>query len=352
MQEKNLISRIEQDLAALKMGVKDTPGRLDSKWDSLLSTEPRKFINEDLTINLEGLRNFRRDIVFISDTPVHVKPGLGTIKALLSGGHRGERRLLKDAFAGIDKEGLLPLLKKFPCNGVGNPNICRHKGYQFTLRWLRHIYLTGTLGRHTGDRLNAEFFHLDVGSSYGLFEHLLKMQYSGGHSILVDFPEQLVLAHYYLGMSFPEAKIAGFQEVLKAQALGRDFLRKYDFILVPWFMYEKISPQTIDLFTNFASFGEMKREWFDYYLKKEPFLSARIFYCVNRFQSAPTYDTDLTILDYPLAQFEKKQFRISPFFSHTYQRKAVFFCAKVPFSSQYFEFVGVQNSGATNMRNR
>jgi hypothetical protein len=190
------------------------------------------------------------------------------------------------------------------------------------------------------DKLNERFNAIDIGSSYGIFSYLLKNECPYCSSILLDFPEQLILAYYYLGMSFPQARIAGYKEIAGLARIDRDFLNTYDFILVPWFFYKKIASESIDLATNFASLGEMKREWFDYYVKSEPFLSTKYFFTANRFQSAPTYDTDLTILDYPLADFRKLHFSVSPIFSHTYARKLLFFYEKVYFSSQYFEFIG------------
>ena len=340
MEENNLIKIIEEDLRLQHQeSCKAAPGELDKKWEFLTSNEPKRFINEDLTLNTVALRNFRKLCIFIPDSPAS-DPSLLNIINLFSGGRRGSRRMLKECFDLVRRLGYLNLLKKYPSSRIGCPNIFHYKGYQYTFRWVRHIIFLGVFKEILGNKLKKGFATLDIGSSYGIFAYLLKNEFPHSHNVLLDFPEQLVLAYYFLGMTFPDAKIAGYKEISRVDKIDREFIEKYDFVLIPWFLYKNISPESIDLITNFASLGEMKREWFNYYLKSEPFLSTKYFFTVNRFQSAPTFDNDLTILDYPLNEFNKLHFRVSPYFSHCYTPKYFFLYEKFMFSSQYFEFIG------------
>lgn len=340
MTEKELIKKTEEDL---KLQSKDRhispPGTLESKWRGLIAKEPKRFINDDLTIHVDVLKNFRKYTIFIPDDP-SFNPSVLNIKNLFYGGRRGIRRLLKEIFLSLKEQGHGELLKKYPCNPCGNPNIFKYKGCGYTYRWIKHIHSLGLFKKNLEGRLKDGFTMLDIGSSYGIFSYLLKNEFKNSHHTLLDFPEQLILAYYFLGTCFPDAKIAGYKELSNIDKIDRDFIEQYDFILLPWFFYKKLAPESIDLTTNFASLGEMKREWFDYYLKSEPFLSTKYLFTANRFQSAPTYDTDLTILDYPLHDFNKLHFAVSPLFLYTYERKNLFSYEKVPFSSQYFEFIG------------
>ena len=118
------------------------------------------------------------------------------------------------------------------------------------------------------------------------------------------------------------------------------FVKEYDFILLPWYFYNKVSKGIVDVFANFMSLQEMGRRYFEYYLKQEPFLSARIFFTMNRYQSAPTYDNGLTILDYPLGDFTRLHFATMPLGQTRYRRKNIFFYAHFSYPSQHFEFVG------------
>ena len=234
----------------------------------------------------------------------------------------------------------LELLKKYPVNGVGNPNVFQYKGFQYTHRWSKHIHSLNLFHSILKDLLPKDFHLLDIGSSYGIFSYLLKKEFPASRHVLLDFPEQLMLAHYFLGMNFSGAKFATLKDIEKEEKLSRSFIEQYDFILLPWFYYEKLLPKSVDIITNFASFGEMRRKWFDFYVQHEVFKTVEYVFLINRFRSAPTYDTDLTILDYPLEEFQKMHFNIWPYSYYTYDRHYWFFVRKVILSSQYFEFIG------------
>jgi putative sugar O-methyltransferase len=338
--EDVVIEKIEEDLRLqYEHNTASKPGQLDKKWELLTSTVPKQFINEDLTIKRDVIRDFRKWTIFIPDLPIHNK-SFHFLKKTLSGAQRASRVSMREHYAVLKENGYLDLLKKYPCNSVGNPNIYEHEGCRYTERWGRHTLFTSVFNNVLGPKINNDFVLLDIGSSYGIFSYFIKNEYPKSTHVLLDFPEQLVLAAYYLGMSFPQAKIAGYKELMQAKRIDREFLKKYDFVLLPWTFYKNIARGAVDVVSNFASLGEMRREWFDYYMKSEPFLSAKYFFCVNRFQSAPTYDTDLTILDYPINDFKRLHFRICPYFSHTYVRKFLFFYRQLNFTSQYFEFIG------------
>lgn len=350
-EESKLIKRIENDLKLQfeESQKTDVPGELEGKWSSLTSSEPKRFINPDMTLKVDVLRNFRKLDIFIKDAPGHSRcHGLFNndlfyyIKQI-SGGERGISKSMKEIYTFMKENNCLDLLKKYPVSPVGNPNIFKYKGYTYTLRWIKHIYFLSVFKEILQDKLISNYTALDIGCSYGIFSSLLKKECNTSHHILLDFPEQLVLAHYFLGCTFPQAKIATYKEVSEVESIDREFIEKYDFILLPWFLYKKLKSNSIDIITNFTSFAEMSRKWFDYYIKSEPFLSTKYFYTNNHIQSYPTYDTDLTILDYPLHDFKKLHFRISPFFSHTYIRKYWFFYEKL-FFSKSFEFIGERKS--------
>ena len=148
------------------------------------------------------------------------------------------------------------------------------------------------------------------------------------------------MAHYFLALSFPEARIAGFGDVARAPELDREFFERYDFILLPWFLYKKIRPGALDILSNFSSFCEMTQKWRDYYLQGEPFASAKYFFTQNRFVAAPDFDSGATVLDYPFHEFHALHFGICPIHSHKYVKKNLFFYKRQNFSSQCFEFVG------------
>lgn len=342
--ENTIVKIIEENLRLLNKAAQEkTPGELDSKWALLTSSEPKRFINPDMSLKIDALRNFRKLRIFVPDCPADNRLPVLSDRInfnYIDGGRRGDARLLREFYHLMKERNCLEILEKYPASSVGNPNVFKYKEYVYTFRWVRHILFLGLFKQVIEKKLNNNFSCLDIGSSYGIFSSILKKEYCGSHQLLLDFPEQLALAHYFLGCTFPEAKIASYKEISAVEYVDRSFIEKYDFVLLPWFCYKKIKPHSLDMVTNFVSFGEMRREWFDYYLKSEPFLSARYFFTANRFQSYPEYDTDVTILDYSLHDFKKLHFGISPYFTYIYRRKYLFFYEKFHISSQYFEFIG------------
>lgn len=325
------------DLALLSADSND----LTSVWQNRLNNEPQRFIKDGYSLNREALRNLRRMQILVTDNPRNDLNPLNPVN-ILSGGRRGEKKMLQECLAILQEQGYGELLRKYPCHQAGNPHAFRSKGFSFTLRWFKHICFVGLLNKVLGSRLANEFIGLDIGSSYGIFASLVKREYPKSRHILVDFPEQLILAKYFLASCFPEARIAGVKEVSKHESLSRNFIEDYDFVLVPSSLYDRLTSSSADLVTNFASFGEMTRYWYEYYTKSPAFQTASYLFTVNRIQSYPTYDTDVTILDYPVWDPEKRlHFGISPAFSgyYRYLRRHLFFSDKRGYPP-YFEYIG------------
>lgn len=342
--DKNgLVSRIEAELSAYaEFGLDSVRSEdLVSKWRDLVITQPKRFINEDLSLNLDALQNFRRSHIFVHDYPTREFNG-PSLRNFIGGERRGHKKRLNECLAILKEYGYEDLLRKYPCHRAGNPFVYEYQGYSYTYRWTRHIYLLGLMNRVLADRLGDEFVALDIGSSYGIFSNLVKQEYPQSHHILVDFPEQLILAYYFLGTIFPEARIAGVKELQGQEELTRDFFRQFDFCLLPWPLYQRIAAGGIDLVTNFVSLGEMSRKFFDYYLNAPPFRTAGYFFTANRVVSLPDYETDLTIRDYPIWEPGKMlHFGISPIYSNIYRypRRYMFFNERVAYPP-HFEYIG------------
>ena len=338
-----IICRVEEQLKAyVELGLlSKTDDNLVTDWQHRLETEPQRFINSDWSINHDALRNFRRIHVLVNDFPNHDTRRFN-LKSQLGGGRRGQRRMLRECLSVLKKHGYEDFLRKYPCHPAGNPQVFEHEGFQYTYRWFRHIYLIGLLNRVLGSKLDRDFVGLDIGSSYGIFSSLMKNEYPDSHHILVDFPEQLLLAHYFLSVCFPEARIAGIEEVSNLDTIDRIFVERFDFVLIPCDLYKKIGPETGDMVTNFASFGEMTSYWFDSYVNSPAFLTAKYFFTANHMQSYPAYDTDVTILNYPIWNPDKKlYFGSSPAFNgyYFYERRALFLYQRAVYAP-FFEYIG------------
>lgn len=335
----DIIKRIEDDLKLQYRNRSDLiPDDLSAWWKNIFSNQTAKLINDDLSLNKDTLNNFRRRLRFVLDLPMGRQ--YFNLRNLIDGERRSHSRMLKSIMHLLEERGYDGLLKKYPSLRIGNPFMYKYKKCLFTLRWAMQIYYLGLFKSILADKLKEKFIALDLGSSYGIFSYLLKKEFPHSCHILVDLPQQLATAHYFLAMSFPHARIATYKDIMDMERIEEDFLRRYDFILLPCRLYHKISSGSVDVLTNFFSLGEMSREYFDYYLTNGPFFSAKFFFTINRYQSAPTYDNGLTILDYPLGGFNKVHFATTPLGAKRYRRKFIFFSEFHPYSSQFFEFIG------------
>ena len=348
-----VIAHVQADVDACRAaGLLEPPAEpLIPKWQQLVATEPERFVRSDGTLNEVMLRQFRRDQIFVPDVPMW-DPQTGHLKNLLGGGRRGDRRMVKECLELVRRSPYEPLLRKYPCSRIGQPYVFQDGGYVYTYRWLKHIWSLGLIRDVLGAQIQEDFVGLDIGSSYGIFSGLVKHEWPRSHHVLVDFPQQLFLARYFLGCWHPDARIAGAREVLEQPTLTRDWVEQYDFVLVPCTRYGSLAGGSVDLVSNFASFGEMTRKWFETYVYSDPVEAARYLFLINRVESAPTYDTDLTVLDYPIWGTRRRlHFAVSQPFSRPLirSRHRVFFSGSEP-SHPYFEYIGERvNRQAVNL---
>jgi putative sugar O-methyltransferase len=346
--EAILLTDLQEDVeAARRAGLLGLPGQeLIPKWRRLLTQEPARLFGPGHRLDVEALRQFRRRQIFVEDVPTW-DPTRWSLASLLGGGRRGAMRMLRECLELVRASPAEPLLRHHPCCPVGQPCVVRDGGYVYTYRWLKHIWSLGLVKTVLGERLAEDFVGLDIGASCGIFSGLLKRQWSASHHVLVDFPEQLLLARYFLGMWLPGSRIAGLREVLAQERLSREWMCRYDFTLVPATRYERLTEGVADLVTNFASFGEMTRAWFERYVRSPAWTTARYVFLANRIVSRPTYDTDLTLLDYPIwNRAQRLYFGVSPVFSkpYRYRRRWLVGYARTA-QNPYFDYLGDQHVG-------
>ncbi|MDB4238734.1 putative sugar O-methyltransferase [Alphaproteobacteria bacterium] len=165
-------------------------------------------------------------------------------------------------------------------------------------RWLRYIYLTKRICDLKV--LSDGGVWMDIGPFYGGLQGLVHKYNPKARIVLVDFHHQLCRSYLYLSQLYPDAIHVFPDQISDLSAFESS--PEGSFIYVPAKNFEVISNYRVDLASNFFSFGEMKREFFIEYIKSKVVSKSRHLFLVNRFVSAPffepTYDSDLTILDY------------------------------------------------------
>lgn len=96
----------------------------------------------------------------------------------------------------------------------------------------------------------------ELGGGYGKLAHFILRNFSDFAYIDFDLPETLCVASYYLMKAFPEKKalLYGEEPYIASQH------DKFDLIFMPSWEIEKVGRETVDLFINKNSLGEMTKE--------------------------------------------------------------------------------------------
>jgi len=227
------------------------------------------------------------------------------------------------------------------------PEVFFHKnGIKSNYRWNRYVYLAArisNLNLLTSKNKNW----LDIGSYYGGLQSILKKEFHKQNFYLLDFNHQLCRSYVYLKKIFPKSN----------HILPNNFLTKKktnfenSFIYVPIRDFKRLENIKFDLVTNFFSFGEMKKEFFNFYYNSKIINSSKVIYLVNRFVSSPffeqTYDTDINVLNYLKHNFKVKYFDVFPIHHYyTFTRELFGRNSKRPISSPYFEKILIKRKNA------
>ena len=205
----------------------------------------------------------------------------------------------------------------------------------YNLRWIRYVYLMGRIKEES--LLNNDATWVDIGSFYGGLQSISYRYFPNVKYVMVDFHHQLFRSYLYLTEMYPDSKhIFGGKNVLDSKGAA--------FCYVPVEEFHEINQINCDLLSNFFSFGEMKREYFNTYLNSKTLLDAKIIYNVNRFVSSPffepTYDSDLTLLDYKFENHKISYLDVFPIHHfQTIKRELLGIKRHRNTSSSYFEMI-------------
>ncbi len=251
------------------------------------------------------------------------------------------RSTLLDDIEIIKMIGAYSLLTDNPVHSTpGVKNSFSIDGITVNMRWLRYVYL---LKRILNLKiLTDDSVWVDVGSFYGGLQGLVRKHNPKTRIVMVDFHHQLCRSFIYLSKMYPNAI-----HILPSQVSeypNFTSMPEGSFIYVPASDYEKLPKQSVDLFSNFFSFGEMKREFFNIYMNSKLFHDSKNTYLVNRFVSAPffekTYDSDLSVLDYLKPGKSLEYFDIFPMHNYMLVKRDLFGRkAHRNTSSSYFEMI-------------
>jgi SAM-dependent methyltransferase len=141
----------------------------------------------------------------------------------------------------------------------------------------------------------------ELGAGYGKFAYFILRDIPEFSYIDFDLPEVSVLAAYYLMKSFPTKSALLYGEAFYSSSTHE----QYDLIFMPPWEIEKLAEQSIDLFVNKNSLGEMSRDAAKNYLSHIGGASKWFFHLNHEFSPQPGVRDGLRACEYPLSpQFQ------------------------------------------------
>ncbi len=334
MSENEIFENLKRDIKTVYERINYND---DDEWTNNIKNLRNNFVDQNFNIKKDYFRNFRKN------GGVHEVPTSQYKKnffSLLRPGCRAEIKFCEERIDTLEQTGDLELLKKNNLNEIGNPYYFEHNSLKYNERWTRHLRYLNLASLFLDKKNEKKLSLIDIGGAYGLFTGIIKNNYPKNNYAVLDFPEQLFLAYYYLSMNFPNSKINLISDAMKLDKIDNNFISSYDFTLLPINCLEKINPKTFDVLTNFNSFGEMSKKNFLNYINSDLFKTIKYFFTVNRFDSFPTYKNELSIVNYPLRDFKTLHFMTSPLYKYIHFRDFIWKTKKIPYSSRCFEFIG------------
>jgi putative sugar O-methyltransferase len=223
-------------------------------------------------------------------------------------------------------------------NDIGNPLYFESDGKKFNERFLRHLRTTNLVEKHID--LKKDAIIVDIGGGYGQFLTMLNSKNPFASKILVDFPEQLLIASYYIRKTYPDAKINMIKDCYEDNFCIKKMVTKNDFLLIPTDKVFLLNELKVDLVCNFSSLGEMSKENFLSYMTSPLIKNTKYFFTINRLDSFPTYSNNISILDYDLKRFKTIHHDTSPIWDYYFSSFSPFLIRKHAFKSRNFEFIG------------
>ncbi len=168
-------------------------------------------------------------------------------------------------------------------SSAGNNSCVVYRGKRVSEKELFYALCINNIYNHCKFHTNR-LVVCDIGAGYGgLIRELKYYLDSNSCYILIDLPEVIVFAAYFIKYNFKDAKIALLEDIIHKKENFESLINRYDFIILPPSHMDIIGDDNIDLVINTASLSFMSESDLDSYLS---FISRTLkkdgyFYSVN-----------------------------------------------------------------------
>ncbi len=284
--EKAVVQRIMDsyqyaEVDALAAPLAYQPGH---KWKPQILEKRRSFIEathqKDINTLAQLLRNFFRNNGALSILKSNMFHELSAKNALLRSMYKKELAYAVHTDLQVWKSTFpAESLKSLKLSDVGNPFGCEEDG----------VIITGSSCslNYYANKVNKLIQGIEkpvvaeIGGGFGGLLYYLMTFNPDVHCINFDLPEVLMIAQYYLMMSFPEKRFLLYDEALKKTLISQREIKMYDVILLPNFCLPRLDDLSVDVFVNTHSLSEMSYPTVEEYIKQISRVTKKYFYHEN-----------------------------------------------------------------------
>ena len=214
-------------------------------------------INRDYLVNFRGIKELPANIVKDQFLVVNRDFGyyISYLKAI-------DLVLEYHRYAKVVKKEILFSLSE---SYAGNNLAVHYRGVRLSIRLLFHSIILDNIITNTN--FNSRVTIWEIGAGYGGLARVLKSYINNSCHIILDLPETLVYASYFIAYNFPDKKVAYLSDIIDRLDSFNELIDEYDFILIPPWVSRYIPDSSIDLVIDTYSLGEMSKSYVKYYLE-------------------------------------------------------------------------------------
>ncbi len=214
-------------------------------------------INRDYLVNFRGIKELPANIVKDQFLVVNRDFGyyISYLKAI-------DLVLEYHRYAKVVKKEILFSLSE---SYAGNNLAVHYRGVRLSIRLLFHSIILDNIITNTN--FNSRVTIWEIGAGYGGLARVLKSYINNSCHIILDLPETLVYASYFIAYNFPDKKVAYLSDIIDRLDSFNELIDEYDFILIPPWVSRYIPDSSIDLVIDTYSLGEMSKSYAKYYLE-------------------------------------------------------------------------------------
>jgi len=187
-------------------------------------------------------------------------------------------------YQNIQKRDVLGLLKKIEEPEIGGRgDIVMINGKRLSFDLLQSIDEFYSIYETSAINENTENIIMELGSGYGRLAFVFLKALPNSHYVILDLPESLLLAQFYLSNAFPKISMSTYEQTREIKNVSRNVLKKKRLWFFGAMKFPEFENNATDVFVNIYSLQEMEKQQLKNYLRIASEKTAKVVYLKQHF---------------------------------------------------------------------